>query len=109
MKPGKRAIPKRSSASTFALRSRTRGTACNAAPVAEIFEPFFTTKEPGQGTGMGLATVYGVLKQHGGWIEVESAPGRGTTIRSFFPLSVDGIIVVDKVESAPVEAAPTAS
>src|SRR5437763_8719524 len=58
---------------------------------ARIFEPFFTTKEPGKGTGMGLATVYGVLKQHGGWVEVESALRRGTSIRAFFPLSVDGL------------------
>ena len=55
-----------------------------------MFEPFFTTKDVGQGTGMGLATVYGVLKQHGGWIEVESALGQGTSIATFFPLSVAG-------------------
>ena len=41
---------------------------------------------------MGLATVYGVLKQHGGWIEVDTAPGRGTTIRTFFPLSKEGFV-----------------
>jgi CheY-like chemotaxis protein len=54
-----------------------------------IFEPFFTTKDPGKGTGMGLATAYGVLKQHGGWIDVESAPQRGTTIRVYFPVSTE--------------------
>ena len=92
------------------LTVKDTGYGMDAATVARIFEPFFTTKEPGQGTGMGLATVYGVLKQHGGWIEVDSAPRRGTVIRSFFPLSVDGIAAEpESAVGAPMEPAPNAS
>jgi PAS domain S-box-containing protein len=93
----------RTDADGEALRLSVADTGCgmDEATKARIFEPFFTTKEVGKGTGLGLAVVHGIIKDHGGRIEVESAPGRGTRF--------DIILPAQGAEATRRESAPAAA
>jgi PAS domain S-box-containing protein len=89
---GKLTLATTRTANEVALAVSDEGVGIPAALRSKIFEPFFTTKAPGKGTGLGLATCYGIVKQAGGRLEVQSEPGAGSTFRAIFPRLADDAV-----------------
>lgn len=85
VEPDRSPLPEMRSGAWIALAVHDTGIGVSEEAMPHLFEPFFTTKEPGSGTGLGLAQVYGIVKQHGGEIGVESQEGRGTTFTVYLP------------------------
>jgi PAS domain S-box-containing protein len=82
--------PERRTGRFVCVRISDTGHGMDAEVLQHLFEPFFTTKELGKGTGLGLASAYGIVHEHRGWLEVESTLQRGSTFRIYFPLSEKG-------------------
>jgi CheY-like chemotaxis protein len=83
---GRRPVPEMRAGRWLALAVADTGQGISPQNLPHLFEPFFTTKDPGQGTGLGLAQVYGIVRQHDGYLNVQSELGRGTTFTVYLPV-----------------------
>ncbi|NCC25609.1 MAG: transporter substrate-binding domain-containing protein [Deltaproteobacteria bacterium] len=90
------AHPEASAGRHVLLTLSDTGFGMDADTLSHIYDPFFTTKEVGKGTGLGLASVYGIVKSHGGHIQCDSEPGRGTTFRIYWPAADETDAVSDR-------------
>lgn len=85
------------------LRVRDDGTGMDELTRQRAFDPFFTTKEQGKGTGLGLSTVYGIVRQSGGFVALDSAPGRGTSVSVYLPWAAEPLVAEPVPDRTPVK------
>jgi two-component system, cell cycle sensor histidine kinase and response regulator CckA len=88
-------LPKANANEYVAVDVTDTGMGMNEVTLSRIFEPFFTTKEFGKGTGLGLAVAFGIMESHGGCIDVESSPGKGSTLSLYFPVTRESYDILD--------------
>ena len=105
-RPGSVPPPQGRAGAFVCLSVSDNGCGIPAANLTRIFEPFFTTKPVGKGTGLGLATLFGIVQQHKGWVNVESEVGRGTTFRIYLPRLDKILPALPKVERAKLSTLP---